>query len=191
MWCYNHCCGSASRWCGSGCGSVFWFIIWWESVSDISPWCGVDPDPDPSFKKGSNPRNSAKIGSYSIYIFWLDICKLMRIRIRFRNQLINFDADPDFYLMRIRMGIQVIKMMRIVADLAPQHWLQPLLYLDPSGWRWWGWSTWWGWWGWRCSGWRAAGPRSPVHTAHSMQQQWTKQIKFSTNFMNLDWLITN
>ncbi len=69
----------------------------------------------------------------------------MRIRIWFRIQLINFDADPDFYLiqmriqvtkvMQIRMGIQVIKMMLIVADPDPQHWLQPLLYLDPSGWR--------------------------------------------------------
>jgi hypothetical protein len=31
----------------------------------------------------------------------------MRLRILFRNQLINLDADPDFYL------IQVTKMMRI------------------------------------------------------------------------------
>ncbi len=43
----------------------------------------------------------------------------MRIRI----QLIIFDADPDFYLMRmrIRMRIQVTKMMRIFADPDPQH----------------------------------------------------------------------
>jgi hypothetical protein len=41
----------------------------------------------------------------------------MRIRI----QLINFcaDPDPDFYWMRI----QVIKMMRALADPDPQHWL--------------------------------------------------------------------
>jgi hypothetical protein len=54
----------------------------------------------------------------------------MRIRIRFRIQLINFDADPnadpylDFYLMqmRIRMRIRVTKMMRILADPDPQYW---------------------------------------------------------------------
>jgi hypothetical protein len=51
----------------------------------------------------------------------------MRIRIRFRIQLVNFDEepdvdpDPDFYLMR--MGIQVTKMMRIYANLDPQHCL--------------------------------------------------------------------
>jgi hypothetical protein len=64
-------------------------------------------------KKGSNPCKSAKIGSYSIH--WLDICKLMRIQIRFRIQLINFvadpdaDLDPDFYFMLIRMLIQLPK----------------------------------------------------------------------------------
>ncbi len=63
--------------------------------------------------------------------FWLDICKLMRTRIQFRIQLINFDADPgadpdpDFYSMwmRIRMRTQVIK-MRILADPDP--------YPDPN-----------------------------------------------------------
>ncbi len=33
----------------------------------------------------------------------------------------HFDADPDFYLMRIRMLIQVTKMMQIHADPDPQH----------------------------------------------------------------------
>ncbi len=54
----------------------------------------------------------------------------MRIQIRFRIHLINFDADPDpdadpdFYLMRmpIQMRIQVTKMMRILADPDSQHW---------------------------------------------------------------------
>jgi hypothetical protein len=32
----------------------------------------------------------------------------------------HFDADPDFYLMRIR--IQVTKMMRTHADPDPQNW---------------------------------------------------------------------
>jgi hypothetical protein len=72
-------------------------------------------------KKGSNAGKTAKIGSYST--FWLDIYKLMRIRIRFRIQFINLDADtnPDFYLMRIRLRIQVTKMMRKLADPDPQH----------------------------------------------------------------------
>ncbi len=51
----------------------------------------------------------------------------MRTRIQFRVQLINFDADLDFYRMRIRMQIQVIK-MQILADpypdLNPQHCLK-------------------------------------------------------------------
>ncbi len=35
----------------------------------------------------------------------------------------HFDADPDadFYLMRMRMRIQVFKMMGIHADPDPQH----------------------------------------------------------------------
>jgi hypothetical protein len=53
------------------------------------------------------------------HTFWLDICKLIRIRILFQIQLINFDADPDFYFMLMR--IQGAKMMRILADSDPQH----------------------------------------------------------------------
>jgi hypothetical protein len=56
----------------------------------------------------------AKIGSYSI-----QICELMPIRIRYLIQLISFDADPDFYLMRMR--ILVTKMMRILPDPDQQH----------------------------------------------------------------------
>jgi hypothetical protein len=35
----------------------------------------------------------------------------------------HFDADPDFYLIRIRMQIQVTKMMQILADpdQDPEH----------------------------------------------------------------------
>jgi hypothetical protein len=36
-----------------------------------------------------------------------------------------FDADPDFYLMRIRMQIQVTKMMRIHADPDAQLCFSP------------------------------------------------------------------
>jgi hypothetical protein len=51
------------------------------------------------------------------------------MRIRFRVQLINFDAETDFYLMLMR--IWVIKIMRILAnpdsdtdpDPDPQHWI--------------------------------------------------------------------
>jgi hypothetical protein len=70
-----------------------------------------DPDPDTSFKKMLKPLK--KCINRLIPTFWLDICKLMRIRMRFRNQLINLDADPDFYL------IQVTKMMQILADSDP------------------------------------------------------------------------
>ncbi len=54
------------------------------------------------------------------HTFWLDICKLIRIRIH----LIHLDGDPDFYLMRtlIRTRFQVTKMMRILPDTDPQHW---------------------------------------------------------------------
>jgi hypothetical protein len=53
----------------------------------------------------------------------------MPIPIRFQIQLINFDADPDFYLIRMQiwMLIQVTKMMWILpdpdqdADQDPQH----------------------------------------------------------------------
>jgi hypothetical protein len=50
------------------------------------------------------------------HTFWLDICKLMRTRIRFRIQLINYDADPDPVFYMTLMRIQVTKMMRILAD---------------------------------------------------------------------------
>ncbi len=98
---------------------VLWIRIislWCGSGFDLSPWCGPD---DSDFllmririrlftqmririrvqiiasKKCSNPWKSAKIGSF--HTFWLDICKLMRIRIRFRMKLINLDADPHFF----------------------------------------------------------------------------------------------
>jgi hypothetical protein len=46
-----------------------------------------DPDPYPSFKK----RLKKGLNRLISHTFWLDICKLMRIRI----QLINLDEDPD------------------------------------------------------------------------------------------------
>jgi hypothetical protein len=52
---------------------------------------GVDLDADPD----------STCYRLIFHTFWLDIYKLMRIRI----QLINFDADPDFYLMRMRIRI--------------------------------------------------------------------------------------
>ncbi len=96
MWCYNQCCGSASLWCEFRCGSVF--II----------WCGSGSI---SYLQTKAQTLEKVLNRLIFHTFWLDICKLMRIRIRFRNQLINFDADPAFYLMRMR--IQVTKMMRI------------------------------------------------------------------------------
>ncbi len=63
--------------------------------ADPDPTFHPDADPDPylGLKKERKPSNqSAKIGFYSIP-FWLDICKLMRIR--FGIQLINFDPDQE------------------------------------------------------------------------------------------------
>jgi hypothetical protein len=66
----------------------------------FSPWCGCGPDP----KKGSNPWKCAKIGSYSIHDAYPD-------PVPNPADYFDADADPDFYLMRMR--IQVTKMMRI------------------------------------------------------------------------------
>ncbi len=73
----------------------------------------ADPDPDPSSKKRLKPLK--KFYNRLIFdIFWIDICKLMRIR--FRIQLINSVTYPDFYLMRIAdPGYQSD------ADPDPQH----------------------------------------------------------------------
>ncbi len=96
------------------------FLI--DADPDPTFYPDADPDPDPSFKKRLKLLKKCQ-NRLMFYTFWLDICKLMRIR--FRIQLINFDADPDpdFYLMRtrIRMRLQVTKMMRILADPDPQH----------------------------------------------------------------------
>jgi hypothetical protein len=54
-----------------------------------------------------------------LYTFWLVICKLMR-------SWLLLDTDPDFYCMRIRMRIQVTKMMRMYVVPDPQHWHSPL-----------------------------------------------------------------
>ncbi len=87
--------------------------------------------------KSSNPWKSAKRGLHIFHTFWLDICKLMRIRI-----WINFDADPVFYLMRmrIRMRIQsrLPKWCRNCGSLRIRIWIQNTvrkLYINVSNWR--------------------------------------------------------
>ncbi len=62
----------------------------------------TDPDPDPTFlfDAYTDPDSSFQIKAQNLekvlkyrlifYTFWLEICKLMRIRIR-----CHFDADPD------------------------------------------------------------------------------------------------
>jgi hypothetical protein len=79
--------------------------------------------------KGSNLLKSDLKNRLIFHAFWLDICKLMRIRIRFLIQIINFDADPyadpDYYLMLelIRVRIQVSKMMlHNTADSYTSNW---------------------------------------------------------------------
>ncbi len=107
-------CGSASRWCGSGCGSGF----------DLSSWC--------------------RSGSWFFYLMririWLFTLMWVRIRIQILKRLkplkkcynrlifhtyilawhlqIDADSDSDFYLMRIRIRIriQITKMMQILPD---------------------------------------------------------------------------
>jgi hypothetical protein len=89
------------------------FLFYADPDADLDPTFhpDADPDPDPSFKKKAQTLEK--------------ICKVMLIRIRFRIQLINFDAypDSDIYLMRkrIQMLIQDTKMIRILEDLDPQH----------------------------------------------------------------------
>ncbi len=65
----NQCCGYASPWCGSGCGSG-------SDFSSFPPDADQDPDPDPSLRKG---------GSGSRLLKW---CGSLRIRIH------NTDTNP-------------------------------------------------------------------------------------------------
>ncbi len=67
-----------------------------------------DPDPDPSVKKRLETLKKCK------NLF--DICKLMRIQIRFRIKLINFDADPN------ECGYGSGFLCDADADPEPQHW---------------------------------------------------------------------
>jgi hypothetical protein len=88
------------------------FLLDEDPDPTFHPDANLDPYPDPSFKKGSNPGNtcSAKLGSYSINF---GLCLQ-----------IDADPDPDFYLMRMR--IQMAKMMRILEDPDPQHSMEDL-----------------------------------------------------------------
>ncbi len=60
-----------------------------------------DPDPDPSFQ--IKAQTLKKCSNRLIFQTFCQICKLMRIRIWFRIQLV--DPDPYFYLMQIWIGI--------------------------------------------------------------------------------------
>ncbi len=89
------CCGSASLWCGSGCGSGFLF----DADPDQTFYPDADPNPDPSFQKKAQTLEKERL---VFHTFWLVICILTRIRIQ-----LHFDADPvpDFYLMWIQILI--------------------------------------------------------------------------------------
>jgi hypothetical protein len=77
----------------------------------------ADPDPDPSFQinaqKAWNPWKCAKIGSCSVHFSLTagDWCGSDLVPDPAHH--FNADSDPDFYLMRIRMRIQVTKIMGI------------------------------------------------------------------------------
>jgi hypothetical protein len=72
------------------------------------PDADPDPDPDPCFQIKAQTFEMCP-NRLIFHTFWFVICKLMRIQARFRIQLItlNADPDPDFYLMRIWMRIQI------------------------------------------------------------------------------------
>ncbi len=93
--------------------------------------------------KGSNPWRSAQIDSYFIHFGlssanWCgcgsasgsSFITLMQLQIRFL-----FNADPDFYLRRIRTRIKVTKMMRIHihnTDFLDLYYLNPNLSPGPG-----------------------------------------------------------
>ncbi len=122
MW---QCSGSASLWSGRGsgfdlpvppwCGSGFLFVFNADAGPDptFHPDADPDLDPDPSFhiKTQTLEKMLKYRGRLIFHTFWIVIYKLMWIRSGSRYRY-SFVANPDFYLMRIRMRIQVTKMMR-------------------------------------------------------------------------------
>ncbi len=97
----RRCCGSASCWCGSGCGSGF----------DLSPWCGsgsgfvLDADPEATFHpdvdpdRDPDPWKSAQICSYFIHFGsssanWCGSGSGSSLSLRCGSGFL-FDADAD------------------------------------------------------------------------------------------------
>jgi hypothetical protein len=72
---------------------------------DLDPTFNLDADPDPDSSLQLKAQTLECLNTSIFLTIWagLVICKLMRIRIRFRMQLINVDADPH-------------------ADSDPQNW---------------------------------------------------------------------
>ncbi len=107
-------------WCGSRCGSGFFF----DSDPDptFHPDANSVPDPDPSFQ--IEAKTLKCLNRLIFHTFWLVVRKLMRIRIRFRIQLIT--------LMQIRILIFIWSGSRsgffFVADANPD--------LDPGYQKW-------------------------------------------------------
>jgi hypothetical protein len=64
------------------------FLFHADPDPTFHPDADPDPDTDPSFKKSSNLEKCQN--KLIFHTFWLDM------RMRFRIQLINFDAHPDF-----------------------------------------------------------------------------------------------
>jgi hypothetical protein len=104
------CCGSASLFYHPDADpdSVFLFDADADPDSTFHP----DADPDPSFQINAQILEKVLKEAYIPYIL---ACHLQLDSDPVPDPAYHFDADPDFYLMRmrIRMRIQVTKVMRI------------------------------------------------------------------------------
>ncbi len=113
---------------------IHWFLF------DMDPDVNLDPD---FYLMSMRIRIRLFTLMLLFHTFWLVICKLMRIRIHFRIQLVTLkrisilifidtDPDPIFSLIRIRIRIRIqdTKMMRIVSQYSinPDEELNLLIY---------------------------------------------------------------
>ncbi len=104
---------------------VLWIRITLRIRVDLSPWCGsgfwflFDADPDPTFHPDADPDPDTsfqiKAQTFEKVLKYILGCHLQidADPDPAPDSAYNFDADPDFYLMRMRIRMQITKMMRI------------------------------------------------------------------------------